>query len=102
MRPVTPSLSVDVVLDLVCPWCYLGHQRVDRAVAQLGKRVRIRRRPFELDASVPAEGRPMVTAIDRRVVEIGRAEGIDFQPERITRRPNTFEAHRLVWYAGKK
>jgi predicted DsbA family dithiol-disulfide isomerase len=102
MRTVNPSPTVDLVLDLVCPWCYVGNRRVERAIAQLGKRVRVRRRPFELDPSLPAEGSAHVTPLERRVVEIGRAEGIDFQPERITRRPNTFEAHRLVWYAGKK
>jgi len=113
---VQRPLTVDVVLDLTCPWCWLGERRLGFATLALRSRfdVRVRRRPFELHPELPAEGaaRAELRAAtlgetrakdnDRRVTEALRREGIEVDLERVTRLPNTFEAHRLVWYAGKK
>ena len=52
------SISVDVVSDVVCPWCYIGQKRLDRAVESLSDiDVAIRWRPFQLDPTIPPEGK---------------------------------------------
>jgi predicted DsbA family dithiol-disulfide isomerase len=106
-------LAIDVVSDVVCPWCYLGKRRLERAVATLGRPVTVAWRPFQLDGSIPAGGIARETyltrkfggvrAVDashRRLTEMGREEGIDYRFAAITRSPNTLDAHRLIRWAA--
>ncbi len=103
-------LTIDVVSDVVCPWCYLGKRRLERALDLVpATPVVIRWRPFQLDASVPPEGMDRqeymrgkfgdlsrIDAAHERLAAFGKAEGIDYRFDEIRRAPNTIDAHRLV------
>jgi predicted DsbA family dithiol-disulfide isomerase len=109
-----PSISVDVVSDVACPWCYLGKRRLERAVSLVPQiQVSVRWRPYRLDPTIPPEGMDRKDYVIRkfgslevldephaRLTEFGRAEGIDYHFERITRSANTINAHRLVRWAA--
>ncbi len=111
------ALHIDVISDVICPWCYIGKRRLEKAVAAVEGRheVRVRWLPFQLNPTMPKEGisrREYRTRkfgswersleLDARVVAVGEAEGIPFAIERIERTPNTLDAHRLVWLADKE
>jgi predicted DsbA family dithiol-disulfide isomerase len=112
-RVTGQPLSIDVVSDVVCPWCYLGKRRLESALTQTPEiDVTIRWKPFRLDATIPPEGIPRRVYLERkfgsvegiqpmhdRLAEFGKAEGIDFRFDRIERSPNTVAAHRLVRWA---
>jgi predicted DsbA family dithiol-disulfide isomerase len=109
-----PTVTVDVVSDVVCPWCYLGKHRLEKAVAEVPEiDVAIRWRPFQLDPSVPPEGMDRkdyiarkfgsASALDdghKRLTEYGHEVGIDYHFDDITRSANTIDAHRLVRWAS--
>jgi predicted DsbA family dithiol-disulfide isomerase len=105
------DLRVDIVSDVICPWCYIGKRRFDTALAQVAgrHRVAVTWRPFQLNPGMPAEGLPRddylkikfgaperVREIYDAVAEAGAAEGIAFAFDRIRRVPNTLDAHRLI------
>src|ERR1700746_2370107 len=103
-------LHVDVISDVICPWCYIGKRRLEKAVAALGGPVKGRWLPFQLNPAMPKEGgsrRGYRTKkfgswvrsqeLDARVVVVGTEEGIQFAFDRIERTPNTLDAHRLIW-----
>lgn len=109
-----PSITVDVVSDVVCPWCYLGQKRLDRAMAATpGVDVAVNWRPYQLDPTIPAGGvdrqqymltkfgdPARIAQIHQRLVDLGAAEGIDFAFEAIKVAPNTLDAHRVIRWAG--
>src|SRR5579871_4952132 len=110
-------LAVDVISDVICPWCYIGKRRLERAVTALDRQheVRVRWLPFQLNPTMPREGigrREYRTRkfgnwersleLDARVAAVGEAEGIQFAFDRIERTPNTLDAHRLIWLADKE
>jgi predicted DsbA family dithiol-disulfide isomerase len=105
-------LTVDVVSDVMCPWCYIGKRRLDRAqVLAPDVEPVIRWRPFRLDATIPPEGmdrqeyldnkfgRDRATEMYAQIKETGEAEGIMFAFDRITKSPNTINAHRVIRWA---
>lgn len=105
-------LTLDVVSDVMCPWCYIGKRRLDRAqVLAPDVEPVIRWRPFQLDATIPPGGmdrqeyldkkfgRERATEIYSQIHETGEAEGIVFAFDRITKSPNTINAHRLIRWA---
>jgi predicted DsbA family dithiol-disulfide isomerase len=107
------TLTVDVISDVICPWCYLGKRRLEMATA--GFDVRVRWLPFQLNPQMPKEGisrKEYRTAkfrnwersleLDAKMVAIGEAEGIRFAFDKIERTPNTLDAHRLIWLADKQ
>ncbi|CAM5346067.1 putative DsbA family dithiol-disulfide isomerase [Aquamicrobium terrae] len=108
------SLSVDVVSDVVCPWCFIGQKRLDKAVAAVdGVDVHINWRPFQLDPSVPRGGKDRrqymldkfgseqrIRDIHARIEPLGAAEGIAFDFDAIRIAPNTLDAHRAIRWAG--
>lgn len=109
-------VTVDVISDVVCPWCYLGKRRLSRAAGLLPEiQLVVRWRPFRLDPTIPPDGVARedyliakfgsIEALDeshRHLTERGREEGIDYRFDRITRSPNTVDAHRLVrWSAAE-
>ena len=111
------NLAVDVISDVICPWCYIGKRRLEKAVAALAGQheVRVRWLPFQLNPAMPREGisrREYRTRkfgswersleLDARVIEVGKSEGIHFAFDRIERTPNTLDAHRLVRLADKE
>jgi predicted DsbA family dithiol-disulfide isomerase len=110
------NLSVDVISDVICPWCYIGKRRLEKAIAALDgpHEVRVRWLPFQLNPTMPKEGisrREYRTAkfgswersqaLDAKMIAVGEAEGIHFAFDRIERTPNTVDAHRLIWLADK-
>jgi predicted DsbA family dithiol-disulfide isomerase len=109
------TLAVDVISDVICPWCYIGKLRLEKAVAAFGGPVAVRWLPFQLNPAMPKEGvsrREYRTKkfggwersqeLDARVVAVGEAEGIRFAFDRIERTPNTLDAHRLVGLAERQ
>jgi predicted DsbA family dithiol-disulfide isomerase len=106
-------LMIDVVSDVVCPWCYVGKRRLERALAQRSEiRAGLRWLPFFLNPSVPPDGirradyiakkfgtNEKVTPMHHRLVSIGAEVGIDFRFEKIERQPNTLDAHRVIGWA---
>src|SRR4051812_24346139 len=106
------SAAVDVISDVICPWCFIGKRRLEKAIAAHDRAVKVRWLPFQLNPQMPREGvsrREYRTRkfgswersqeLDARVVAVGREEGIDFSFDRIERTPNTLAAHRLIWLA---
>lgn len=107
------SITVDVVSDVVCPWCFIGQKRLDKAIAAVDIDVRIRWRPFQLDPTIPPEGKnrrdymvakfgseQRIREIHARIEPLGEAEGISFAFDAIKVAPNTLDAHRLIRWAG--
>jgi predicted DsbA family dithiol-disulfide isomerase len=105
------DIELEVASDVVCPWCYIGKRRLEKAIQLLEGEVRPRIRwlPFQLNPDMPAAGMPRAEyraakfgslersrALDARVIAEGKAEGIEFAFERIERTPNTAQAHRLI------
>jgi len=111
---MTLPVTLDVVVDVVCPWCFLGKRRLDAALAGLPDvAATVRYRPFQLDPDLPAEGRERqaymkakfgdlgrVDEIHRRLADMGADVGIAFAFDRIERTPNTLDAHRLIRWAA--
>jgi len=113
-------LTVDIVSDVVCPWCYIGKRKLETALAELrraepGLDVRIRWHPFQLNPDLPADGIPRREYLERkfsgrgradeiytRVREVGAQMGIDFAFDRISQQPNTLDAHRLIAWAQQR
>lgn len=107
------KVIVDVVSDVMCPWCYIGKRRLARALVMAGPefQAEIRWRPFQLDATIPPEGMDRQEYLDRkfgreraqenykRIQEVGAIEGIPFAFDRIEKSPNTLDAHRLIRWA---
>lgn len=107
------SITVDVVSDVVCPWCFIGQKRLDKAIAAVDIDVHIRWRPFQLDPTIPPEGKnrrdymvakfgseQRIREIHARIESLGEAEGISFAFDAIKVAPNTLDAHRLIRWAG--
>lgn len=108
------AITVDVVSDVVCPWCFIGQKRLDKAIAAAGDvEVHVRWRPFQLDPTIPPQGKDRrdymlgkfgseerIREIHARIEPLGAAEGIDFAFDAIKVAPNTLDAHRLIRWAG--
>jgi predicted DsbA family dithiol-disulfide isomerase len=112
MSTVKP-LQIDIVSDVVCPWCYIGKRRIENALALTPDvPVEINWRPFFLNAWVPREGisrdEYLTTkfgsveaykGIAGRVVAAANEEGLVYRPELVRRQPNTIDCHRLIHWA---
>jgi len=108
------TINVDVVSDVVCPWCFIGKRRLERAVATLPDiDVAVRWRPFQLDPSIPPGGMDRreymirkfgsdekVRQIHANIMPLGEAEGIHFAFDALKVAANTLDAHRLIRWAG--
>jgi len=91
-----PPLSIEVWSDVVCPWCYVGKRRIEKALEQFDHRdeVELRWRSFELDPHAPPERPPRESANDR-MTELAASEGLEYHLDR-ARGANSFAAHRLI------
>jgi predicted DsbA family dithiol-disulfide isomerase len=106
-------LQIDIVSDVVCPWCYIGKRRIESALALAPDvPVAINWRPFFLNPWVPREGisrEDYLTAkfgsveaykgIAGRVVDAANEEGLVYRPDLVKRQPNTIDCHRLIHWA---
>lgn len=104
------ALTVSVLSDVICPWCFLGKRRLEHALHQLGLRETtiVEWLPFELNPDMPAEGieRSVYRAqkfgavrsaeLDAQMTELGDREGISFAFDRMQSTPNTRKAHMLI------
>ena len=108
----TLPLSIDIVSDVVCPWCYIGKRKLEAALAQYTGDVHMRWLAFQLNPDIPAGGVDRRSYLERkfggpeqakqiyaRVKAAGDEVGIAFDFDRIVRQPNTIEAHRLTAWA---
>jgi predicted DsbA family dithiol-disulfide isomerase len=114
---VPVPLFVDVVSDVVCPWCYIGKRKLETALARLradepGLAPTVRWHPFELNPDLPVEGIARAAYLEKkfggkaraaeiyaRVRAVGAEVGIAFDFDRIARQPNTRDVHRLIAWA---
>ncbi|MEM7067525.1 MAG: DsbA family oxidoreductase [Pseudomonadota bacterium] len=108
------KLEIDVISDVMCPWCYIGKTNLDAAISQLPElEVEVRWRPYQLDATLPKEGKDRATYLNDkfggearakeiygRIKDAGKALGIDFNFEGMKVSPNTLDAHRVILWAG--
>ena len=106
-------LTIDIVSDVVCPWCYIGKHRIEEALKQVTDvPVEVHWRPFFLNPWVPREGisrEEYLTTkfgsveaykgIAGRVVAAAEQEGLSYRPEMVARQPNTIDCHRLIHWA---
>jgi predicted DsbA family dithiol-disulfide isomerase len=106
-------LVIDIVSDVVCPWCYIGKRRIENALALAPDvPVEVHWRPFFLNAWVPREGisrEDYLTTkfgsveaykgIAGRVVAAANEEGLVYRPDLVKRQPNTIDCHRLIHWA---
>ena len=113
------DITIDVVSDVVCPWCFIGKRHLDRALElwraeQPQGEVAVRWHPFFLNPDTPESGEPYrpflekkfggpqkLAEIWQRISEAGRTAGIEFAFEKIELRANTLNAHRLIHHAQK-
>jgi predicted DsbA family dithiol-disulfide isomerase len=113
MSEADEPLTIDVVSDLVCPWCYLGEKRLGSALAEAPQRVAVRWRPYQLDPTIPAGGLDRAEYMEKKfgksgrlqsvhdnLVRLGAEVGLTFAFDRIKRSPNTLDAHRLIRWAN--
>jgi len=114
------SLTVDVISDIVCPWCFIGKRKLEAALAELDTSesppgVAVRWHPFQLNPDLPAKGLTRASYVEQkfggaaraaavyaRVTIAGEAVGIPFRFDRIERQPNTFDGHRLIAWAQQQ
>ena len=116
MKPATPFV-IEVASDVICPWCYIGKRRLEKALALLDGEVQpeIRWLPFQLNPEMPKQGISRgdyrkakfgsierSRGLDARVAAEGEGEGIAFAFERMERTPNTSAAHQLIDLAQKQ
>ncbi len=107
-------MRIDIVSDVICPWCFIGKRRLAAALAQRPEvEAEILWHPFQLNPDMPPEGMAReryiaakfggpdhARRIYQTVTDVGAAVGIPFHFERIAVTPNTRDAHRLIRYAG--
>jgi len=109
MQRSVATLQVDVIADLACPWSFLGKKRLDDALAAVHGPSVVTWYPFQINPAMPEKGIPLEEYIAQRfgdpaklqpaideLVRTGKEQGIDFHFDRITRVPNTLNAHRLM------
>jgi len=118
MDQTQPVGRIDVISDAICPWCYIGKRHLEGALDILEKqrlRFTVAWHPFQLNPDMPREGVDRAQyrlakfgsaersrEIDQRVSGAAATVGLDFHLERLTRTPNTLDAHRVIRLAGAK
>lgn len=108
-------MQIDIVSDTVCPWCFIGKRRIERAMAMRPNvKFDVFWRPYRLDPTIPREGvdrraylkakfgdSPRSSTMGDAIRSEGAGEGIEFAFDKIAKTPNTLDSHRLVrWAAG--
>ncbi len=107
-------VKLDIISDPICPWCYIGKVRLDRALEQRPDHpFDIRWRVFQLNPDMPREGMDRQAYLEAkfggpegaaqvygRIEQVAREAGLDIDFSRIARTPNTLDAHRLLRWAG--
>ena len=112
---MTEPVHIDVYSDVVCPWCYVGKRRLERALGSGGVSAQVAWRPFQLNPTMPKDGMDRRTYLEAKfgsldafrhleeqVSAAGVSVGISFAFDQIARTANTFLAHRLIWLAERE
>ena len=118
MDQAKPVGRIDVISDAICPWCYIGKRHLERALALLDKQglhFTVAWHPFQLNPDMPREGVERAQyrlakfgsaersrQLDERITETAATVGLEFHLDRLTRTPNTLDAHRLIRLAGQR
>ncbi|BDD10244.1 DSBA oxidoreductase [Fulvitalea axinellae] len=107
-------IKLDIVADVVCPWCYIGKTRLEKAMAlakEEGFEFEISYKPFQLHPEISPEGEDFTKFMTAKfgasrlpqvtvgVAKVAKEDGLEMNFEKVTRMPNTLEAHRLMWMA---
>jgi predicted DsbA family dithiol-disulfide isomerase len=109
-------ISIDVVSDVVCPWCFIGKRRLEKAIALTPEiPVEVRYHPYFLNDWIPREGMQRADYLTKkfgspeayrgiagRVAEAAASEGLTYAIDKIARQPNTLDSHRLIRWAEEK
>ena len=110
------KLTVEVISDVICPWCFIGKRRLEKAIAAVAGQyeIQVHWHPFQLNPGMPKEGISRKDyrirkfgswersqELDAKVIAVGKTEGISFEFDKIERTPNTVDAHRLIWLADQ-
>ena len=110
------KLRIDIVSDVVCPWCVIGFINLQKAIKELNDRIEfeISWKPYELHPEIPQNGYDKKLYLEQKfgnsygrqspykqIEEIGSSLGFEFNFSKTKRIPNTFNAHRLLWKAEK-
>ena len=109
------TLPIDMISDVVCPWCFIGKRRLEKAIAlKPAIPVELHFRPYFLNPWIPREGisreeylttkfgsPERYRGIAQRVAEAAAAEGLAYEIDGIKRQPNTLDCHRLILWAGQ-
>jgi predicted DsbA family dithiol-disulfide isomerase len=113
MSEADQVLTIDIVSDVVCPWCYVGEKRLEEALAEEPGPVQVRWRPYQLDPTIPEGGLDRadymakkfgksgrLQAVHDNLTRLGTELGVPFAFDKIKRSPNTLDAHRLIRWAA--
>lgn len=109
-------LRIDIVSDVVCPWCIIGYRQLAEALKQTNTEHEIHWHPFELNSNMPSEGQNLREHIMEkygsskeesdasriRMIEAGSEVGFEFNFNDDTRMHNTFNLHQLLYWAGQQ
>ncbi|MFT4582411.1 MAG: putative DsbA family dithiol-disulfide isomerase [Gammaproteobacteria bacterium] len=116
MATLQPTNALEIISDVVCPWCYIGKRRLSHALDLLGGEIplTVHWRPYELNPAMPLEGRERGAHYARKFGSLEDAanlianitsnahnDGLAMDYEKIKRVPNTLTAHRLIWFAER-
>jgi predicted DsbA family dithiol-disulfide isomerase len=117
MDQAKPVGRIDVISDAICPWCYIGKRHLESALALLDKQglhFTVAWHPFQLNPDMPREGVDRAQyrlakfgsaersrQLDERITETAATVGLEFHLDKLTRTPNTLDAHRLIRLAGQ-
>jgi predicted DsbA family dithiol-disulfide isomerase len=109
------GFTIEIYSDIVCPWCYVGKRRLERALTSVSGDLHVTWHPFQLNPTMPLDGMDRSAYLkakfgsleafgrmEEQLLAAGADEQIHFAFEKIQRTPNTFKAHRLVWYAAQQ
>jgi predicted DsbA family dithiol-disulfide isomerase len=118
MNTAQPAGRIDVISDVICPWCYIGKRQLERTLDLLEKqhlRFTVAWHPFQLNPDMPREGVDRAQyrlkkfgsaersrQLDERITEAAANVGLEFHLDRLTRTPNTLNAHRVIRLAGQR
>jgi predicted DsbA family dithiol-disulfide isomerase len=118
MDQAKPVGRIDVISDVICPWCYIGKRHLERALEILADQhlhFTVAWHPFQLNPDMPPEGVDRAQyrlakfgsaersrQLDERITETAATVGLEFHLDRLTRTPNTLNAHRVIRLAGSR
>jgi predicted DsbA family dithiol-disulfide isomerase len=118
MDQAKPVGRIDVISDVICPWCYIGKRHLERALVILANQhlhFTVAWHPFQLNPDMPREGVDRAQyriakfgsaersrQLDERITETAATVGLEFHLDRLTRTPNTLNAHRVIRLAAQK